>query len=101
MHQGSIYHQEESQEKLIFAEKLRNRADPDMDTNPSLEHRLQLLLQYINTPLMAAVSVSKTIKTTQSPRSFFLQKVPKWTKQVSQVTKFFKVDSTEGNREKL
>ena len=53
----------------VFAEKLRNCPDPDPDTNPSFEHRLQLLLRDINIAAMAAFPVSKT-KITQSPRSF-------------------------------
>jgi len=41
----------------LFAEKLINCPDPDSGTNPSLEHRLQLLPWDINMPAMESVPI--------------------------------------------
>jgi len=49
---------------------------------------------------MTAVPVLKT-KATQSPRSCLPPEARKWAKQVSQLIKIFKANSTERNREKL
>ena len=82
----------------LFAKKLRNCPDPD--TNPSLDRRLQSLLHDVYSAATEAIPISRA-KATQSTRSFLPPEAKKWTKQVSQLTKIFKANPTERNREKL